>query len=238
LVAADVRAPLPLFDDGAVHVTYQAEFRGSQARLQFVVRNNSDRAVTSLSFLVLDPESMLRNQISPFPDRLDAGAEVPLQIMVECMRPAAKAPQLQLVYAQGRGHACHLIQLPLHMCSFNEPISMNPQEFAARWQQLGDPSQEAHTIVQSPLTIQAATDVLRALKFAPMTDAASHCVAAGATLKTGATVPSGEKINVGCLVKIQLHPQGQAYRVDVRTVHPIATAALLEVVRKYIAHYG
>lgn len=175
--------------------------------MELLIRNNSDRAVTNMNMVLVDADSMLRHQMSSFPDHLEAHAEAMLQVMVECMRPAPKAPQLQLVYAQGRIHASHLVPLPMCMCSFGDPISMTTQEFAARWQSLSDPNQEATEVVEAPLTVEAAAEVLGALKFAQIIDNASRCVAGGATLKTGATLPSGEKINVGCLAKIQIHPQ-------------------------------
>ena len=52
-----------------------------------------------------------------------------------------------------------------------------------------------------------------------------------ASLRTGAKSASGEKINVGCLAKIEINVQANAIRVTFRTLHPAATTAMMETVK-------
>lgn len=46
-------------------------------------------------------------------------------------------------------------------------------------------------------------------------------------LRTGTLTPTGEKVTVGCLAKIEMNVQANAMRVTFRTLHPSATAALM-----------
>jgi AP-2 complex subunit alpha len=50
-------------------------------------------------------------------------------------------------------------------------------------------------------------------------DPTGMSVAAAGTLRTGATTPAGDKISVGCLVRIEANPTAGAYRLTVRAVH-------------------
>jgi len=50
------------------------------------------------------------------------------------------------------------------------------------------------------------------------------------TLRTGAVAAGreAEKISVGCLMKVEINVEVKAVRVTARTLHPAATAALIE----------
>ena len=52
-----------------------------------------------------------------------------------------------------------------------------------------------------------------------------------ASVVAGALTPAGEKINVGCLVKIEMNVQVNAMRVTLRTLHPAATLAILQAIK-------
>jgi hypothetical protein len=47
----------------------------------------------------------------------------------------------------------------------------------------------------------------------------------------GAKTASGEKVNVGCLVKLEVNAGANAIRVTFRTLHPSATQAMMETVK-------
>ncbi len=55
-----------------------------------------------------------------------------------------------------------------------------------------------------------------------------------ASLRTGAVTASGEKINVGCLCKIEMNVQANAMRVTLRTLHPAATSAILATAKSLL----
>lgn len=61
-----------------------------------------------------------------------------------------------------------------------------------------------------------------------MPDSSDLVVYGAASLKTGARTASNDKINVGCLVKIEINTQANALRLTFRTLHPAASSALME----------
>jgi hypothetical protein len=62
-------------------------------------------------------------------------------------------------------------------------------------------------------------------------DSSDFVIYGAASLKTGARTPTGEKINVGCLVKIEMNLQANALRVTLRTLHPAASSALMDTAK-------
>ena len=50
-------------------------------------------------------------------------------------------------------------------------------------------------------------------------------------MRTGTTTPTGEKISIGCLLKLEMNVQSHAIRATLRTLHPAATAAIMATVR-------
>ena len=54
------------------------------------------------------------------------------------------------------------------------------------------------------------------------------------TLRIGGATPTAEKSSIGCLAKIEMNVQANAVRVSIRTLHPAATAALLELVKSMV----
>ena len=65
-------------------------------------------------------------------------------------------------------------------------------------------------------------------------DASEYVVYGAATLRTGAVSATGEKLSVGCMVKIEMNVQANAIRVTLRSVHPAATQAILQTVKKLL----
>lgn len=64
-----------------------------------------------------------------------------------------------------------------------------------------------------------------------MPDSSDYVLYGVASLRTGAKGTNGENISVGCMVKLEMNVQANALRVTLRTVHPAATAALMDTAR-------
>ncbi len=52
-----------------------------------------------------------------------------------------------------------------------------------------------------------------------------------ATLRTGALTEAGDKVGIGCMVKIEMNVQANAMRVTLRCVQPAASQAILQTVK-------
>ncbi len=82
-----------------------------------------------------------------------------------------------------------------------------------------------------PLTLTSILSPTQALKFGRvqgMPDGSDYVIYGAASLRTGAKNASGENISVGCLLKLEMNVQANALRLTVRTLHPAATAALMD----------
>jgi AP-2 complex subunit alpha len=55
-------------------------------------------------------------------------------------------------------------------------------------------------------------------------------VSGAATFRTGAKDLNGNNINVGCLLRIEANPKANAFRVTTRTLHPLCSKAIKNVV--------
>ncbi len=66
-------------------------------------------------------------------------------------------------------------------------------------------------------------------------DSSEFVMYGAASLRTGTVNPSGEKITIGCLAKIEINMQANALRVTIRTVHPGATSAILQTTKTLLA---
>jgi hypothetical protein len=86
-------------------------------------------------------------------------------IMMECMKPAADGPSLNIIYKETiQGTRNATIHLPIFVTSFNEPLSLSPQDFTSRWQQMSTPGLEAIEICSStsnPTVISGALTSVR-----------------------------------------------------------------------------
>jgi hypothetical protein len=58
-----------------------------------------------------------------------------------------------------------------------------------------------------------------------------YVIYGASSLRTGAKTATGDKINVGCLAKLEINVQANAIRVTFRTLHPAATTSLMETVK-------
>jgi AP-2 complex subunit alpha len=122
--------------------------------------------------------------------------------------------------------------LPIHMTLFNDPLPLSAEDFEKRWQMLVAPGQESTICVikGSPLSLDQAAQIFeKVLKFSRVEGGGSNCLQGAASFRTGATNPSGEKITLGCLIKIEV--SGMTINITCRTVHAAATSALASSVK-------
>mmetsp|Transcript_20592 Transcript_20592/g.34484 ORF Transcript_20592/g.34484 Transcript_20592/m.34484 type:complete len:1027 (+) Transcript_20592:169-3249(+) len=233
----------PLYDDQTLQVASKIEVRGSQCRLSLMYINQSPGTITNFSVEVKDPAGLMRFELSALPSTELAGlARTTQTLMLECMKPVGEIPQITLSYNDSlKGHrSSNTLDLPLIVTSFNEPLQLSANDFTSRWQQLVGPGQEAQEVLKPsyPIVPQQVHHVLSStLKFGRiqgLADASEFVIYGAASLKTGALSPAGEKLSVGCLVKIEMNVQANALRVTLRTVHGSATLAILETVKRLL----
>jgi hypothetical protein len=234
LQAARLNGGGPLYDDGTLQIACKTEVRGSQGRLTLFYRNKSPvNKVDAMTANFSDTAGFLRSQAAPLPSSLEPGGQVEQQVMIECMKPSDLHSDLVLSYKESGG-PCHrnITVLPIHMTLFNDPLPLSAEDFEKRWQMLVAPGQESTICVikGSPLSLDQAAQIFeKVLKFSRVEGGGSNCLQGAASFRTGATNPSGEKITLGCLIKIEV--SGMTINITCRTVHAAATSALASSVK-------
>jgi hypothetical protein len=67
------------------------------------------------------------------------------------MKPAAPGPSISVCYKDAlMGVHNNTLPLPLVLATFNEPLSLGPDDFMSRWQQLTSPGLEAMEVINLP----------------------------------------------------------------------------------------
>jgi hypothetical protein len=231
----------PLYDDGMLQIASKIEVKFSQARVTFYCRNNGPGKISGLELKVLDPAGLLRFELSNVTPNLDALAQATGILMLECMKPASPGPTLEVKYKDSNnGLKDNTVSLPLFATTFNDPLALNNADFNMKWEQLSTAGQHKQEVFRPKAPIAPAVvlaGMTKALKFGKVTnmpDESEYVIYGASSLKTGATGPNGDKISVGCLVKIEMNVQSNAIRLTARTLHPAATSAIFECARSLL----
>eukprot|EP00981_Chlorochromonas_danica_P010260 scaffold3058_cov165-Ochromonas_danica.AAC.51 len=231
----------PIYDDGTLQVAARVEVRGSQCRLSLQYTNQSPASISKLKIDIRDTAGLLRLEASSLDENISGLGKATQTIMCECMKPVAPGPLLNIRYVDTLvGSRDNTVKLPLTVSSFNEPIPMEGNDFSARWGQLVGAGQERQEVLKPPYPIvpsqiQAALQsTLKFCRVQGLPDSSDYVIYGAASLKTGARTPAGEKINVGCLAKIEMNVQANAMRVTLRTLHPAASNALMETAKELL----
>ena len=232
----------PLYDDGVLQIALKVEVKASQARVTFMYRNQSPATLSAFDLSIEDGSGLIRFQFSPYSNEISSLASGQITLMVECMKPASPGPDIKISYVDSlMGKRDNTINLPISVTTFNEQLPLNATDFMAKWQQLSQPGLEGQQVfnVSYPINAtsmkQALTTALQFGEVVGVTGGSDTVLFGAATLRTGASTPTGEKVSIGCLVKLEINLQANALRVTTRTLHPAATQALLATVKALLA---
>ena len=61
-----------------------------------------------------------------------------------------------------------------------------------------------------------------------------YVIHGAASLRTGTVTPTGDKISIGCLAKVEMNVQTNAIRLTIRTLHPAATVAIMATAKSLL----
>lgn len=231
-----------IYNDGTLQIACKVEVRGSQARVTLSHQNQSPASLSEFKLEIVDIAGLLRHELIAIPTTMAGLSQTQQQLMVECMKPAAPGPQLKISYVDSLlGLHSNTINLPVTLFSFNEPIALNANDFASRWQQLTTPGLEGQEIFKAsapivPAQINAAlTNILKCSKVVGLPDSSDFIIYGASSLRTGSLSPAGEKISIGCLLKIEMNVQTGSIRMTTRTLHPAATTASLQTAKVFLS---
>ncbi|RHZ22129.1 hypothetical protein DYB37_006746 [Aphanomyces astaci] len=145
----------------------------------------------------------LRTQVEQVATELQPKQQLKQQIMVECMQPFVQPAEVVVAYTVAGLSTSIDLKLPCVATSFLEPVKLSVEDFHKRWGALEGQGE------------------------------VSGGVSLAATFRTGTASPSGEKISVGILLKLE--SQGNSFRLTVRAVHPDVSVAVKNNVKLALA---
>ncbi|ETV96757.1 hypothetical protein H310_10065 [Aphanomyces invadans] len=223
-----------LFENDVIQIGVKQEFRGSQGRLGLFYGNKSSQPLTGLSLNVKNVPS-LRTQVEEVAKELAPKQQLKQQVMVECMQPFIQPVEAVFTYTSGSQQTSLDLKLPCVATSFLEPVKLGLDDFHKRWSALEGQGREQQDAFPAKWDVQAASKLLVDVMKFGLVDGAdvSGGLSMAATFRTGTSSPSGEKISVGILVKLE--SQGNSYRVTVRAVHPDVSVAVKNNVKLALA---
>ncbi|KAL3826811.1 hypothetical protein ACHAXA_000637 [Cyclostephanos tholiformis] len=243
-----------LFENSLLQVGMKHEYIGAQGRISVFFGNLHSTPLQNFRVKIDQPDH-LRMQMQGTQDLLDddesdsfgctvaTKTQAKLLILVEVAAPFVDAPSLRITFQtkEGEQHD-YPLRLPLVVTCFMEPVNLDPGAFIQRWKSLEGPDRECQEVMKLPSSASSGIDegymdriasvVVDGLKFGRCNgvDPTPWTVSGAATFRTGAKDMNGHNINVGCLLRIEANPKANAFRVTTRTLHPLCSQAIKNIV--------
>ncbi|KDO23714.1 hypothetical protein SPRG_10492 [Saprolegnia parasitica CBS 223.65] len=227
-----------LYESDLIQIGVKQEFRGSQGRLSLFYGNKSACPLTNVSASV-KPVPFLRVQAEELAREVGPKQQLKQQIMLECMQPFVSPAELSVAFTLNGSSVAFDVKLPCVATSFLEPVKLSGDDFQKRWVALEGQGREQQDVfvAANKMDVQANVKLLtEVMKFGLVEGGdPSGGLALAATFRTGTTAPTGDKISVGCLAKLESNPQANSYRLTVRAVHPDVSIALKNNIKGVLA---
>ncbi|KAF1790518.1 Armadillo-type fold [Phytophthora cactorum] len=212
-----------LVETDVLQIGAKHEYRGSQGRINLFYGNKTTDTLNGFS-VQLGTGNLFRVQSEELPSQLTGKQQAKQQIMIEAMAPFTEPPIMTVNFSRNGTSYSYQVALPCQATSFMEPVAVNEDSFLQRWNALEGQDHEQQEVVPaaSKLDMTQAREWLRTnLNFAMIDGLDSHAsrsLSGAGTFRTGAMGPNGDKLSVGCLVRLEAS-DGNAYRIRVRAVH-------------------
>ena len=233
-----------LFENQFIQLFLQQDYRGSQARIDFMVKSKG-QAMQNITAQIDSAEigaNALRSQMQTAQPVLEANGQFTVRLMVECMTPFSGTPSFDLKFSIGTQSYAYAIPIPSIVTKFVEPVQMSGADLNQRWDGMSAPQLQVMEVFQAKNAINTVAMpnlVAAATKMAVAQDllqANPNVIMAAGTLKTGTLQQGnpGQKITVGCLIKLEMNPERQAYRLTVRTAIPTVSQHVFTTIKKLL----
>lgn len=176
----------------------------------------------------------VRVQCNPAFSELSPGESGQQPIVMRAMQPFAEPLVLKVSFRSGNVQYTLPLRVPAMVHSFSTPVTLEAAAFGARWKALEGQGREAQRsfTVQRDIDPSAVRDIVSQglrMAIAPGVDTTPNTVTAASTYRTGTTNADGQPISVGCLLRVEINLQARAFRVTVRTTHPVVSKGYLQV---------
>jgi AP-2 complex subunit alpha len=239
-----------LFEDASVQVSFRHAYQQYQARLAIYVKNKTSDLHLSNTLADIPAMTYLKlNTTQPLASNVAPGETASLVMNGECVEPFEGAPECVISFSTTNAQHRYPLRLPVVATCFMEPVALARDDFMNRWNSLGTPSADGMSREQQVvfpraagvITPQVVADIksrilLGALHLGGTTgldESNPLQVTCAGTFRTGAVGPNGQKVSVGCLVKVDV--ANDQWKLTVRAVHGKVAVALKNVIKAQLS---
>ncbi|TMW61221.1 hypothetical protein Poli38472_013684 [Pythium oligandrum] len=230
-----------LFENDIIQIGVKHEYRGSQGRIGLFIGNKTNDTLSNFRLQIEpNPAAAFRLQAEDVPNQVAGKQQVKQQIMIESMAPFVAAPALKVSFSRGGANYLYPLALPCQAVVFMEPVKLSGEDFMKRWNALEGQEREQQEVVTSTQKMDMTQNkkwLTENIKMAQADgiDTAGNSITIAGTFRTGATAPTGDKISVGCLVRVEGNTTTNAYRITVRAVHKDVSIAVKNGLKAILA---
>lgn len=253
-----------LMENDTMQIGVKHEYRGSQGRINLFFGNKTNDMLADFRVAV-DAGPVFRMQAEEVPNSVASKQQAKQQILIESMAPFVAPPVMKVSFTRSGASYLYSIPLPCHATAFMEPVKLGAEDFMKRWNALEGQDREQQEVVTTTSKMDMAQTkswITEQLKFALAdvrtlfsctdrcivtafsrfvvmcmqgVDSSDATLSVASTFRTGTTAPSGEKVSVGCLMRIEANQMNNSYRVTVRAVHRDVSLATKNCLKTVLA---
>lgn len=162
------------------------------------------------------------------------------------MEPFQISPSLTLEFTTPDSATIHSkhtysIPLPVSPLHFLSPVEFDRATFMQQWQNITVPEVIDTFPATRPVQPEAVTALFNnpsikmgAVRELTMRNDSLQLLTFACSLETGTLSPTGMKLRVGALVRLEASLQASAFRLTVRAVHPTAATAIFRALKQQI----
>jgi hypothetical protein len=163
--------------------------------------------------------------------------------MVECVKPFADAPLLNLSFTEVSGGSRrrynYPLRLPITASAFCDPVVLDKASYMPRWKALEGEDREVQEVftsvrpINSQLVQHIRQTIVPGLKLGLANGLDTELtVTACTSFRTGTPSPDGAgNIAVGAMMRLEGDAAGNRFRITVRAKHPLIAAAIKNVLK-------
>lgn len=228
-----------LFETPQLQVGVKHEYRGSQGRLTLFYGNKGAAPLEDMS-VSLAKVSYLRVHAADGPTALAPKQQAQQLLQYEAMAPYSDAPPIEIAFTCGGTRHTYPMRLPIVATCFVDKLELDAPVYIQRWKALEGQGREQQETFQAGADIDVAaikkmlTEGLH-MGIANGADTSDATISVAGTYRTGAQSPSGDKVSVGLLTRLEINAAAKAFRLTVRAVHPQVAVAIKNIVKSQLA---
>ncbi|KAG9510209.1 AP-2 complex subunit alpha, partial [Fragariocoptes setiger] len=220
-----------IFENSTLQIGVKCEFKRNMGRLSMFYGNKTSAQLSYFHVKLANTHPGLEVDMKQIGSTVEAKAQVPQVINVECLNYYDDLPELNISYMQGLAKEDFTIKLPVLLNKFFEPTTMNGEDFFARWKNLSDPEQEGQKIFKAkqPMDAESVGNKLTGFGMELL-----HNIDPNPSNFVCAGIIHMRNLKIGCLLRLEPNRPAEMYRLTLRSTNKQVLMRLLELIAEQL----